>query len=128
MSGFDIVIAEDDDAMARVLRLHCEAIGGRVRVAPDAMMALTMIHRQPPDIVLLDLHLPAGNGFGILEMIRADSRLAHIPVIVFSGAEDEDIAARCRKHNATFVKKSPHERIALKQLIRDKIHVSRRSA
>lgn len=124
MKSFHIVIAEDDASMARVLRLHCQAIGGVVRVAPDAMMALTMIHRHPPDIVILDINLPAGNGFGVLEMVRADTRLANIPVIVFSGTEDQEIVERCRQQNAVFIKKSPHESIALKQVIRNQLQLT----
>lgn len=124
MKPFDVVIAEDDASMARVLRLHCQAIGGVVRVAPDAMMALTMIHRQPPHILILDINLPAGNGFGVLEMVRADARLAAIPVIVFSGTEDQVIIERCRQQRAIFVKKSPHESIALKQIIRDQLRLT----
>lgn len=102
-----ILIADDDDSVRRVYTVRCQELGLAVRTVPDAMMALTVIHKQTPDLLLLDINMPAGSGVGVLEMIRSDTRLEDLPVIVFSGAADATTAQRCTDLSATFVAKGP---------------------
>ncbi len=112
-----ILIADDDGSVRRVLTVRCRHLGFEVRTAPDAMMALTLIHKDPPTVIMLDISMPAGNGVSVLEMVRSDRRLSGIPVIVHSGEPDEDVMQRCRKLDAHFVPKSPDAWEALKPLL-----------
>lgn len=126
MNPFDVIIVEDDDLLARVMTVRCRTMGGRIRVAPDAMMALMQVHKSPPDVILLDNGLPAGSGLGILEMLRADVRLADIPVIVYSGTSDEYTIRRCQEMGAHFIRKSPDDWTKLKPLIQQCVLEQRR--
>jgi len=112
-----ILIADDDDALVRVMTVHCRHLGVEVRSAPDAMMALTHIHRDPPDLAMIDVNMPAGNGLSVCEMLANDPRLASIPIIVFTGSSDEQTLARCQAFGAHYVLKSPDAWVQLKALI-----------
>jgi CheY-like chemotaxis protein len=59
-----------------------------------------------PDIVLLDWNLPRMNGAEVLEAIRADERLTHIPVVILTtSSSDEDVARSYRLHANSYVRK-----------------------
>ena len=101
-----ILIADDDQALVRVLALRCRNLGLEVQSAPDAMFALSLIHKQPPDVILLDINMPAGDGLAVCEMLANDQRLSKIPVLIMTGQSDQETIDRCRSLHARYIKKS----------------------
>jgi class 3 adenylate cyclase len=67
----------------------------RVRVATHGLKALESAAANPPDLILLDVMMPGLNGYEVLERIRADSQLRHIPVIMISAIDEIDSVIRC---------------------------------
>ena len=108
MNAKRILIAEDDSDLAYTLGLHCRRLGLEVFRSPDAMHALIGSHRARPDVILLDVNMPAGNGLSVCEMLAGDRELNTVPVIVMSGAASEETKRRCRELGVTFVQKGPH--------------------
>jgi CheY-like chemotaxis protein len=100
MSDRTILIADDDVGLVRLLRISLEALGVRILQAHDAMYALTVIHKSPPDLVILDVTMPAGNGISVCEMLASDPRLAHLPVIILTGDSSQATLVRCQKMRA----------------------------
>lgn len=100
-----IVIADDDEDLVQILSRRCEARGMRVRSAHDALGALNLIHEARPDLICLDVNMPAGNGLCVLEMLTADRDLFDVPVIVMSGDASEETIRRCHRHCAYYVQK-----------------------
>ena len=83
----NVLIVEDEQTEAVLLKALCESGGWSVRVAQDAIQGVMFAGWDPqPDVVLLDLQLPAGNGRKVLERLKASTRTARIPVIVVSGS------------------------------------------
>ncbi|NNE44116.1 MAG: response regulator, partial [Gemmatimonadetes bacterium] len=66
--------------------------GHQVVTAADAELAVRAAREHVPDVVILDLGIPAGGGFAAAERIRALNATAHVPIIVITGSED----FRCR--------------------------------
>jgi CheY-like chemotaxis protein len=80
------VLAVDDSAVPRAkLRKVLEGAGFRVRLAVDGRDALRSLAEVVPDVVLTDLEMPELDGYGLYAAIRADTRLAHLPVVAISG-------------------------------------------
>ena len=80
----DVLVVDDDPDSRRVAaRFLTEARLG-VREAADGESALRDMERQPPDAVVLDLMMPVLDGFGVLATMRANPRLARIPVVVLT--------------------------------------------
>jgi DNA-binding response OmpR family regulator len=82
----NILVMEDDVAMAEIVTHKLQASGFSVRHAEDGKKGLAMVDEQAPDLVLLDLMMPEVDGFQVLETIRGskDKKVANLPVIVLS--------------------------------------------
>lgn len=82
-----ILIADDDPTLRLLLNEIFRKQGWKVTQVGDAMQALMVAGRAPqPDLILLDLGMPAGTGVATLERLRRSSRTSSIPVVVISGA------------------------------------------
>ena len=94
-SGRPKILVIEDDAVARAdLEARLAANGYIVARAADAASALTVVNRERPDLILLDLGLPAGDGFLVLERLRKIAALAVIPVLVITGRSDAETRKR----------------------------------
>jgi DNA-binding response OmpR family regulator len=77
-----VLIIEDNDDIAEILQESVWAAGFEAEVLKDGRLALLRILDLQPDLIVLDLHLPMVDGIEIFQDIRADERMAHIPVII----------------------------------------------
>jgi DNA-binding response OmpR family regulator len=94
-SGREKILVIEDDPVARAdLEARLEANGFVVARAADAASALTVVNRERPDLILLDLGLPAGDGYLVLERLRKIEALAAIPVLVLTGRTDAETRQR----------------------------------
>ena len=83
----DILVVEDDEAIATGLSLNLRLAGHRATVASDGDAALTAIAERAFDLVLLDINLPRMNGLDVLAAVRDADNL--VPVIVLSARDGE---------------------------------------
>jgi len=101
-----ILLAEDNaiDADLALRALAVNEAEDRIVLAPDGAEALDCLYRRGaheertsgnPALVLLDLKMPKVDGLEVLRQIKADSRLKHIPVVVFTSSCEESDLTRC---------------------------------
>jgi two-component system, chemotaxis family, sensor kinase CheA len=82
------ILVVDDSITSRSLEKSIlEAHGYRVRVAVDGLEALEMLRAEKADLIITDIQMPRLDGFGLVEALKADSRLNRIPVIIVSSLE-----------------------------------------
>jgi DNA-binding response OmpR family regulator len=106
MPKHKILIVEDDPDTRQLLNVRLRASGYETALAEDAYMAVSMALKESPDLILLDLGLPAGGGLTVLERLQAQTSTATIPVIVASAKERSSNELRARKAGAvTFLQK-----------------------
>ncbi|MEZ4399691.1 MAG: response regulator transcription factor [Kofleriaceae bacterium] len=86
-SARDILVVEDDEAIATGLSLNLRLAGHRATVVGDGDAALTTIAGQVFDLVLLDINLPRKNGLDVLAALRGADNF--VPVIVLSARDGE---------------------------------------
>lgn len=79
-----ILIVDDDQDAREILETVLSTLEIEVRPAADGLDALTHIFDDPPLLIVLDLSMPRLDGRGLLYNLRADSRTASIPVIIFT--------------------------------------------
>lgn len=82
MTNSTALIVEDDVHLTQIFSITLRSIGLDVHAVDDGQAALDYLAAHVPHLVLLDLHLPGANGQEILQVIRADERLANMPVIL----------------------------------------------
>lgn len=92
----NILIIEDDDFVVKAYKVKFEKEGFNVSIALDGNEALSYLKKEPADLVILDLMLPAINGFDVLSAIRKDEKWKKVPVIVMSNLGQENDIKRCQ--------------------------------
>ena len=92
-----LVIVEDNPALAEIYKTRLELIGYTCFVAPDGEIALTLIERELPDLVLLDLMIPKVSGGEVLERMRASEWGKKIRVYVISNLNEHEAPANLRQ-------------------------------
>jgi DNA-binding response OmpR family regulator len=84
-----ILVVDDDEAVQQMLSRQLKASGYDVALAFDSTSTMRVAREEAPDLILLDLGLPAGDGFLLMEELKADTYTASIPVIVLTGRDAE---------------------------------------
>jgi two-component system KDP operon response regulator KdpE len=80
-----ILIVDDDPFLRRALKLRLRANHYDTVYAEDGSSAIAMAQKEQPNIIILDLGLPSGDGFVVLQDLQKRDSLANIPVIVLTG-------------------------------------------
>lgn len=113
MSAEKILIVDDHEPTQRGLTMLLRADGYHVSAAPDAIAAMVTVRRINPDLVILDLGLPAGDGFALLEQIKAHKPYDPIPTIVLTGRDRQANEQRAITAGAVafFQKPADHEEL-----------------
>jgi two-component system response regulator RegA len=91
-----ILIADDDPVTVQMLAGVLTGRGFAVSVARDAMQAVMMAVRTSPDGLILDIGMPGGTGFQVLERLKAGAKTNKIPIIVLTALTDPVLQARVR--------------------------------
>lgn len=110
-----ILIVEDEEAQAEVLRYNLEREGFETTLAADGEDALISIDDQAPDLVLLDWMLPGVSGLSVCQRLRKRRETRNLPVIILTAREEESDRVRGLENGADdYVVKpfSPSELIA----------------
>jgi two-component system, chemotaxis family, response regulator Rcp1 len=115
VTPIDILLVEDNPGDARLTReaLAMSKVQNHLHHVRDGEEALSFLRHKgeygdapTPDLVLLDLNLPRRHGREVLEDIKNDPALAHIPVVVLTSSEaEEDILRSYRLHANCFITK-----------------------
>jgi DNA-binding response OmpR family regulator len=87
MGGSRILMVEDDLNVFHGIQRKLKTFHYETIYAPDAVASISQARQHRPDLILLDLGLPAGDGFVVMERLKQFSELCDIPVIVMSGRD-----------------------------------------
>ncbi|MBR3307282.1 MAG: response regulator [Lachnospiraceae bacterium] len=97
----EIILAVDDEQMNLIATKELFGIRYDVRSATSGSAALEMIDKEPPDLVLLDLHMPGMDGLEVLRRIHEKEGMENLPVVFLTADDDEDTEAELFKAGAT---------------------------
>jgi len=111
----EILLVEDNPGDVRLTKeaLKDAKVRNNLRVAMDGVEALAFLRKQGkhaaaprPDLILLDLNLPKKNGREVLEEIKQDSALQHIPVVILTTSQaEQDVLESYRLRANAYVTK-----------------------
>lgn len=90
-----VLVVDDDRINRMLLTRNLEAEGHIVTTAENGLEALDLLQGELPDVILLDILMPALDGFAVLDRIKADTRLHDIPVIMISAVDEMESVVRC---------------------------------
>jgi CheY-like chemotaxis protein len=84
----DILVVDDQPVNVRLLATMLSQLGYKVRKATSGEMALTAIHAEPPDLILMDITMPQMDGYELCEILKKDPKTADIPIIFVSALDE----------------------------------------
>ncbi|MDH4224732.1 MAG: response regulator [Deltaproteobacteria bacterium] len=85
-----ILIADDDEHIGYLVKFKLEKAGHQVTWETNGTQALAAIQAGRPDVVILDVMMPGMGGFQVLDAIKSDMSLKHIPVIMLTAMGQEN--------------------------------------
>jgi DNA-binding response OmpR family regulator len=114
-----ILVVDDEMDWVQVLVARLQSEGYEVNAAFDGLKAMMQMNKWKPDLVLLDIMMPAGGGLNVLRNARENIKLFSIPVIVLTAKSDEGTrkSAEELKVSGYFVK--PVDMDKLKERIKE---------
>jgi CheY-like chemotaxis protein len=114
-----LLVVEDEDALAKVLKLRLEIEGFAVTTAADGEEALDLVRKQPPDLVLCDLMMPVMDGKEFTRAMKTDAKLKAIPILILSALKREQEMEELRRLGADGFAAKPFDSKALTAQIRE---------
>jgi class 3 adenylate cyclase len=112
-----ILVVEDNAINRAALARRLGRDGHAVTVAEDGGRALEILRERDFDLVLLDLMMPEPNGLQVLERLKADPRLRHVPVVMISALDDLAAVVRCVEMGAEDYLPKPCDPVLLRARI-----------
>ena len=94
--GYALLVVDDNEDNCYTLTHRLKRLGyTNLTTAVDGRQALELLRAQRFDLVLLDIMMPDLNGYQVLEQLKADEKLRHIPVIMISAVDEIESVIRC---------------------------------
>jgi DNA-binding response OmpR family regulator len=118
MANAKILIVDDDADLRQALKLRLRANHYETVHAGDGYSAIALAHKEQPNLIILDLGLPAGDGFVVLDRLQKDDKLSTIPVIVLTARDAQSSEQRALKAGATAFFQKPADNAELLEVIR----------
>lgn len=118
MKKSKILIVDDDPELRRALNLRFRANHYETAYATDGLSAIAMAQKEKPDVIILDVGLPAGDGFVVMDRLQQNAELASIPVIVLTARDPQGTRQRIMKAGASAFFQKPADNGKLLNAIR----------
>ncbi len=116
-AGGSILIVDDSEQNRNLLARRLERDGHTISVAATGRDALKMLGCNSFDLVLLDIMMPEINGYQVLQHLKSDDNISHIPVIMLSALEEIDHVVRCIEMGAEDYLHKPFDPVLLRARI-----------
>ncbi|UCH29517.1 MAG: response regulator [Myxococcales bacterium] len=121
-----VLVADPDPFNLRLLHEACEAAGYDVITAADGPDVLAMVERQPPDLLVLDAKMSEIDAFEILRILKADTSLGSIPVLLVSDEGDHEARRQGIELGAEDTLTRPYRVFEIQQRVRNVLRATRR--
>jgi len=122
MNRAKIMIVDDDQALRMALKLRLRANHYDTVSASDGYSAIALAQKERPNLIILDLGLPAGDGYVVLQRLQDSDALSNIPVIVLTARDPQGNEHRSLEAGATAFFQKPVDNNELLEAIRTSLH------
>jgi DNA-binding response OmpR family regulator len=118
MSEQKVLIVDDDKDVVRGLSVRLKANGYRVVTAVDGISAVSVARKEEPNVIILDIGLPGGDGFTVMERLESLLPVA-VPIIILTAREISGNKERGLKAGARAFLQKPVDNDVLLEAIRN---------
>jgi DNA-binding response OmpR family regulator len=104
-----ILIVDDERDIVKALTIRLQHNGYDVVTAFDGAQGIFMAHKEKPDLIILDIRMPAGDGFSVAEKLKQSGQTDRIPIIFLTGSPERNAEGRAMELGARFYIKKPYD-------------------
>jgi DNA-binding response OmpR family regulator len=104
-----ILIVDDERDIVKALAIRLQSRGYQTVVAFDGAQGVFMAHKEKPHLILLDIRMPAGDGFSVAEKLKESKSTRKIPVIFLTGSPELEAEEKAMALGARFYIKKPYD-------------------
>jgi chemosensory pili system protein ChpA (sensor histidine kinase/response regulator) len=79
-----VMVVDDSITVRKVTQRHLQKRGVDVLLAKDGVDAMDQLRENVPDVMLVDIEMPRMDGYELTQLVRSDSRLKHVPIIMIT--------------------------------------------
>src|ERR1700687_4449312 len=112
-----VLLVDDDNTILLGTGVRLKAVGYTVFTAKDAVSAVSAVRKNEPDVIVLDISLPAGDGFLVADRLQTLVGAAATPIIFITASENPALRERAMKLGAVGFLKKPFDATALADAI-----------
>ena len=128
MTKAKILIVDDDPDLRQALRLRLRANHFDTVNASDGYSAIAQAYKEQPNLIILDLGLPAGDGYVVLDRLQKDDKLSSIPVIVLTARDAQSSERAALNSGASAFFQKPADNTELLSVIRATLSQAREAS
>ena len=101
-----ILLIDDEPELIKAVEIRLKSIGYEVALSYDGRTGIDKAKEIKPDLILLDLIMPIMDGYVVANELKDDPETKHIPIIILTASQREDLKTRCRELGvASFIMK-----------------------
>lgn len=112
-----VLIIEDDKNISLALGIRLKAMGYHVEAAADAVSAVSQARKHEPDVILLDIGLPGGDGFLVAERLKQLNQTAVTPIVFITASKQSGLKERAMELGAARFLEKPFDATELADAI-----------
>lgn len=117
-----VLLIEDDKDITLALGIRLKSMGYHVETASDAVTAVAQARKVTPDVALLDINLPAGDGFVVAERMQNLIQTAAMPIIFITASKKPGLRKRAYELGAVAFLEKPFGATELADAIEMSLH------
>lgn len=114
-----ILVVEDDSKISLAMSLRLKSVGYHVVTAQDVPSALMVARREEPDLALLDISIPGGDGFVVAERLRDKVLAKHVPIVFITASKQKGLREKAKQLGAAAFLEKPFKASQLLEAIDD---------
>jgi DNA-binding response OmpR family regulator len=119
MSGHKVLIVDDDTDVLKGLSIRLKANGYSPVFAADGIAAVSVARNEVPEVIILDIGLPGGDGFTVMERLGSILPISQVPIIILTARDVSGNEARARAAGAYAFLQKPVDNDVLLETIRE---------
>ena len=119
-----VMVVDDSITMRKVTSRVLENHSLEVMTAQDGIDAIEKLRDRTPDLMLLDIEMPRMDGYQLLEHVRADARLRHIPVIMITSRAGQKHRKKARSAGANAYLTKPYQELELVEQVSEMLDMN----
>jgi CheY-like chemotaxis protein len=112
-----VLLVDDDNVFLLTIGVRLKSMGYTVYAAKDAVTAISAVRKNNPDVIVLDVTIPAGDGFMVAERLQKLISTAATPIIFITASENPELRERAMKTGAVAFMKKPFDATTLADAI-----------